>query len=162
MSNVRPPNTRRAMLNQGPSESERLEQTRRRSVSRQIHGLRQPPANGLSGTQGKCSGGRESVRVQFVVEYWRSKQKSNVAVALVPTLMKFRHVRPGRRTYRQARKSLEGTTHARPARPIQLRVAAFVRVTHTVAHTNARGESNGYGAVSMHARPDSHAPQPEV
>jgi hypothetical protein len=114
MSNVRPPNARRARINQGPSESEQLEQNAegaRCLAKSTVSGSHRRTG---SGTQGKCSGGRESERVQFVVEYRRSKQKSNVAVVLMPTLMKSRHVRPGPPHVSSSTKILEGTTHARP------------------------------------------------
>ena len=64
-------------------------------------------------------------------------------------------VRPAAATARIVKHEspLQDTTHARPARQVQLRVAAFVRVAHTVAHMNARTETNGYATVSTHARP---------
>ena len=66
-----------------------------------------------------------------------------------------RGVRPAAATARIVKHEgpLEDTTHARPAQQMQLRVAAFVRVAHTVAHMNARTETNGHGTVSTHARP---------
>ena len=103
--------------------------------------------------QGKCL----RAGCQSEVSYRRApvgKANSSVAVAFAPTFLKFRGDLPRPPHVSSSTKvPFEGITHARPAQQMQLRVAAFVRVAHTVAHMNARTETNGYGTVSTHARP---------
>jgi hypothetical protein len=162
MSNVRPPSARRGMLNQGHAESEQWSNCARARCLIKSKASASPWQAWLCGRAGQVPpSGRQSERVQLSLSTG-GQSKFERGGRLFAYAHEIQGRSAGHRTYRQARRSLEGTTHARPARPMQVRVAAFVRVTHTVAHMSARVESNGYGTVSMHARPNSYAPQPEV
>jgi len=59
----------------------------------------------------------------------------------------------GHRTCGQARAPVEGTIHARLARPMQLRVAAYRRIPHTVALMSMHALSSRVGIALLHAGP---------
>jgi len=124
-----------------------------RSVSRQMRGQRRFSANGLRSRKARAL--RAAIRASESQLSLSAGGQSEFERGGRPSAY-VREIQGrcgGHRTYRQARRSLEGTTHGRPARQMQLRVAAFLRVTHTVASMNARTKTNGHGTVSTHARP---------
>ena len=157
MSNVRPPErARRGMLSQDHPKSKQWSNCTR-SVSRRIPRLAPVLGNrGCASARRVPSGGRQSelrCRRAPVSKFERGGRPC----AYVREIQgrSAWGVRPAAATARIVKHEgpLEGTTHARPAQQMQLRVAAFVRVAHTVAHMNARTDTNGYGTVSTHARP---------
>ena len=146
-----------------------MEQLRTRSVSRQsqIRIQRQPSANVVVRARKAIASERPSERSSSVVAEHRRPTQSGGRPSAYAREIQGRSawgVRPAAATARIVKR--EGPLQAPRMRVLpgqcNFRVAAFVRVTHTVAYMNARIESNGYGTVSSHARPNSYAPQREV